>query len=547
MLRRVTFVLILLAAAVLTGSGGLVAARHVSSASSAQVVPSDLVPVTVHVLDKAGRPVTDLKATDFTITEDGVPQTVQLLGTLALAPAPASPDAALTFRKGFAASENRRVILIAIGLGRLEEPTGTISALLAFVKTGLLPQDVVGLFAYDRAVSFTSDHQKIVAALERLKKVHEDIDFELGQQLGPTGMAPLYGARVISKKLQGKIDAAVLGPDAKPATPLASEVIDPSRFANLTLDDFMTSSATTLQDQGNLMALLEYVRRFDGEKHVLFVTDKGFLWPADENDRALAEAANEARAAIHVFQAGGLVQPTDSTSNREFDATMRQALSLRSLRQIADLTGGVASIMERGQDAVGRFDALSRSGYRLGFQSSRKGWDDAYRNLVVRVSRPDVTVLYPHGYTRTVGVPAFDRRGFIVNDRLGAAGNFRREVGDIKIKASATQREGTSLQIEGKITLSKLKIEPAGGARTGLLHVAVYCFNQSSDGRSVTSTGLHTQPLSVKLSEEDYARYLKDGYPFSITFPIIKGTNHVRFVVYDFGSDLVGRTDVQVH
>ena len=66
--------------------------------------------------------------------------------------------------------QNRRMFIIALGLGRLEEPSRSISGLLRFVKTGLLPQDQVALFAYDRALSFTTDHQKVAEALERFKK-----------------------------------------------------------------------------------------------------------------------------------------------------------------------------------------------------------------------------------------------------------------------------------------------------------------------------------------------------------------------------------------
>ncbi|MEX2662867.1 MAG: hypothetical protein WD227_13130 [Vicinamibacterales bacterium] len=35
-----------------------------------------LVPVDVRVLDRQGRPVADLRQADFTILEDGVPQTI---------------------------------------------------------------------------------------------------------------------------------------------------------------------------------------------------------------------------------------------------------------------------------------------------------------------------------------------------------------------------------------------------------------------------------------------------------------------------------------
>jgi hypothetical protein len=81
----------------------------------------------------------------------------------------------------------------------------------------------------------------------------------------------------------------------------------------------------------------------------------------------------------------------------------------------------------------------------------------------------------------------------------------------------------------------------SGGSRVRLLNVAVYCFDSGG-----WSTGIHVQELSLDLSEADYAKYVKDGYPYTIQFPIIRGTSNIRFVVYDFGSDLVGRTDTKL-
>jgi VWFA-related protein len=522
-------------------SAGFPALDARSQASSAQAA-RDVVPVSVHVLDKNGKPVTDLKAADFSLLEDGLPQTIQQCTTVALTPGAGAPDATLALREGLAGlPPTRRIFAIMVGLGRLEEPSKALSGVLQFVKTGLLPQDLVALFAYDRAIPFTTDHQKIADALERLKKKHEDLDFELGQQLGPTGMAPLYGNRVISKKLQTKIDENVVGPGAKPPVVTTAEVIDPQQFASMTLDDFMGSSATTLQDQENLMALIEYLRRFEGEKHLLFLTEKGLLWPSEDNDRALAAFANDGRVSIHPIQAGGLLAAVDDSTTKQMNATVQQAMSFKSLRTMSDLTGGLPAILDKGSSALSRLDDMTRSGYVLNYESSNKGWEGGYRNIQVRVNRPDVTVLYRHGYYRSPGAGSFNRRGFITNDRLGAAANFRREVGDIKVKASVSQRGGTSLSVEGKIDLAKVKVETRDGSKIGMLNVAVYCFDTAT-----YQTGVHGQTLALKLSDADYAKYLKEGFPYMIQFPIIRGTSNIRFVVYDFGSDLVGRTDTKL-
>ena len=516
---------------------GLPAAHAMPQAPSAPA-SIDLVPLNVHVVDRSGKPVTDLKQSDFTVLEDGVPQQVRSFALQALEAGTAPPDAALALRKGLTLSpQNGRIFAILLGLGRLDEPAGYVSGLLRFVKTQLLPQDRVALFAYDRALSFTTDHQKVAEALERFKKSHEDVDYALGQQLGDTGMAPLYGTRVLPKKLQTKIDDMIFGPGAAPAVPTPDEVIEHEAFERMSLDQFVASTATTLQDQGNLMALLEYLRRFDGQKHVLFVTENGLRWPSDAGDQALATIANDARAAIHSLETGGMLA---KGANESVKTTVQQSLSLRSLRAISELTGGAAAIAEKGQDALDRLNAVTRAGYLLGYQASRTSWDGGYRTITVKINRPDVKVLARRGYVRVQEVGGFNRRGFVTNDRLAQAGSFRREVNDIKVKMSASQR-ASGLVVEGKIDLSKVKLATVEGSRVGLLNVAVFGFDNGGNGM-----GVQVQELPLKLSEAEYASALKSGLPYAISFPPIPGAQLIRFVVYDFGSDLVGRADTNV-
>jgi VWFA-related protein len=228
-------------------------------------------------------------------------------------------------------------------------------------------------------------------------------------------MAPLYGNRVIPRKLQARIDELVLGPGAAPAVPTPAEVIEHQAFDGISLDQFMASSATTLQDQGNLMALLEDLRRFDGQKHVLFVTENGLRWPSDEGDRAVASVANAARASIHAFETGGMLA---RGANEGVNTTVLQARTLRSLRAISELTGGVAAIAVKGQDALDRLDAITRTGYVLGYRALNTAWDGGYRSIAVKVNRPDAKVLFRHGYFRASEIAGFNRRGFVTNDRL---------------------------------------------------------------------------------------------------------------------------------
>jgi hypothetical protein len=191
---------------------GLLAATHASGQPSLQTSPASaaqgaLVPVNVRVIDRAGKPVTDLKQTDFTITEDGVPQQIRHFSLQTLTPETPQPGARPVVRTGISlAPQNHRIFLIALGLGRLDDTSRAITALVQLVRTRLLPQDQVAVFAYDRALPFTTDHEKVAQVLERFRRVHPDIDYEIELQLGPTGMAALYGRKVIPSRLQTKID-----------------------------------------------------------------------------------------------------------------------------------------------------------------------------------------------------------------------------------------------------------------------------------------------------------------------------------------------------
>jgi len=525
--------------------GQVAASRQATPQASpaSQSKPLDLVPVNVHVLDKSGKPVTDLKESDFTLSENGSMQQIRYFSLQTMTPETPAPDARPALRTKIAlAPQNGRIFVIMLGRGRLEDPAKALTSLTAFVRK-LLPQDQVAVFAHNRALTFTTDHEKVAQALDRCRKANADVDLEVDTSLGPTSMAALYGSKAASKKMQTKIDEMVLGPGAKAGTVIPGETVDANAFRDLSLDDFMFSSAQTLQDQNNLRTLLEYLRRFEGEKHLFFVTEKGVdkaaTVPSDENDRDVAQVANDGRVAIHTLQVGGMA--TGELGGDTLAVTQAQAMALKSLRNIADLSGGVFSTMERGGASLDRLDEITKTGYLIGYQPANSAWDGSYRNISIKVNRPDVTVLYRHGYFRLPQVGGFDRRGEITSDRLLAAGNFRREVNDIKVKARASQQGGTDLVLEGKVELGKLALATVDGKHTGRLDVAVFCIDSSG-----WSVGTHTSTMPISLTDEEFARFQKDGMPYSMHFPLYRGTNNVRFVVYDYHADLLGRADTKV-
>ncbi len=190
-----------------------------------------LVPVNVTVTDRNNKPVTDLKQEDFTVLEDGVPQTIGhfvLQRMMPAVPTP-SPDAAPGARSEIGqlwkvptaslTPQTRRVFVIV--LGRFAHPgvSKGLDDLTRFVRKDLLPQDLVAVMAWNRATDFSTDREMTARVLERYKKGRQSIDAKL--RLRFSGDAAVYGSTGVPANLQAEVDAVFGAPGAVNARHLA--------------------------------------------------------------------------------------------------------------------------------------------------------------------------------------------------------------------------------------------------------------------------------------------------------------------------------------
>jgi VWFA-related protein len=588
--RKQTLVMLTLLAGLAVAAGPAVSARTGQQPPQQQppVFRSavTLVPVDVRVVDSAGKPVTDLKAEDFTIVEDGVKQEIRHFALQTFAAAPPAKES-LTLREEPISFEpqSNRIFLIVLGRGKLQQPSKAIDALLGFVRTNMLPQDQVAVFAYNRATTFTTDHQKVVTLLERFKLEHEEIDFKVEQQM--MGLAAIYGSKLIPKDLQGKIDRMFAGSGLlasarlEPGAPADKRIETDARrqidaqlrqqeelaraegaamsgiqnvsiwsgldelqtqmFGDLSLEDFVATTATTLQDLGNLYAAIDYLRNYEGEKHVVYFTEKGLSMPRLEEDEILAATANDARVVLDTVETGGLYV-AQKDGNAGSDGRWNQTFAFKTLRTLAELTGGVSSIAEPGVTAMNRLNETTRATYSLGYYPSSSYWNGQYRKLTVKVSRPGTTVYYRHGYYARKELAAFNRREFITSDRIKAAAGFRRTIDDIRVKLDASikrQDDGTfELTVDVKIDPKKMAFQFVEGNHLAKLTIGVFLFGEHGNG-----LGGGQQNADVKLTDDVYKKVLSTGIPYKASFPVPSGVRRVRVVVYDFKADLVGSTD----
>jgi len=406
-----------------------------------------MVPVDVRVLDRHGAPVTDLTKDNFFVFEDGVPQIVQGFVKSALVPEPAAAmaplsAASLTLVPQELRPQNRRVFLIVLGRGRQTGPVKIVEALRTLVRDRLLPQDQVAVMGYNRATDFTTDHEAIAEVLERFGRLHTAIEASIAQNqnlvmgvLGPAEMPPfiqdkidevfgegLYGGRPLpepaadirrdqARAVQSLRQAAERQLDAvRPVVgeggqmPALSEAMD-SGLLGADFEDYVGQAVAALTDLGNVHKGLDYLRRVEGEKHLLMVTVAGNLGLHDTRDEdRLAALAADARVALDLVHTAGVVAAPVAGSRGPIAAVptasqvFAQTFAVKGMRAIAELSGGQAWAFQSGEHAMSRLDLGTRFRYLLGYVPANDRWDGEYRAIRIEVDRPDVSVLYRRGY-----------------------------------------------------------------------------------------------------------------------------------------------------
>jgi VWFA-related protein len=528
-----------------------------------------LVPVDIRVLDRDGKPVTDLTQADFTIVEDGVRQEIRHFSKHALVPEEttaiteirdAGPVAGL-------APQRKRTFLIVLGRGRLEGPSKGINATIRFVRERLLPQDVAAVLAYNRATDFSTDRAQLVAMLERFRDGHHEVEARLAHGSG-SGLAGLFGGNTIPDQVQARIDGIFAAPGGLGfRTVPPGRVTDRGRIAqdyrrgvdirlntdvaasgerlpefDTSLDEYLLNHSQTMTDLENIYTGIEYLRYLEGEKHLVFITERGLFLPRLEDDTSIAAMANDARVVLDTIQTGGLSGGEPATASRAAGLpgpTFTESFAMSTLRTMSDLTGGHASIYAYADKAIERIDESTRFQYLLGYSPTNSNWDGRYRRIQVKVNRPDVSLASRSGYYGRQQLVPYNREEFLTFSRVQAAALYPDQVRDIKVKVKPTLQRGSDgdgdVIVDLTIDISRLALETEDGGRTGELTVAIYC--NDMDGKA---TGDAWKKIRVTVPDDKYKQTLRDGIEYTIRLPAKNSSRHLKVVVYDYRADVVG-------
>jgi VWFA-related protein len=598
-LRRVGLALVLTSSAAAGGAGQTPQPQAPAPIFRAE---TSLVPLDIRVLDRNGKPVAGLKASDFTVVENGVAQSISHFSPVTLEADPPPADA-LPLRRAVPndhaplAPQTRRVFLIVFGRGRLQHPSMGADAALTFVSQRLQPRDQIAIMAYNRATDFTTDRARLTGLVERFRDRHEHIEARLVEYF--SGWSAMYKGMILPEDIQREIDSVFEGPLAArelppgrkpdgtqitadsqriadslqraeilkdraealasigvPGNPFDAVELSLAGMAGMSLPEFVATNRQSLQDLDALYAGIQYLRYIEGEKHLVFVTPQGLNLPRLESDLSVAAAANHARVAIDIIQTGGhrptmvpafkvtAGQPTFIPSLTQGEPLF-QRFAIRSIHLISELTGGQSSAYAAASQAFDRIERASSTWYLLGYYPTNRLLDGKYRKVTVKVNRPGVTVLYRHGYFAEPARAPIDRRRAMTYSRIASAANYPQEIKDVRFSMKTSVVRGANkvpdFVVDLTIDASTVGFVADGGRQLASLDVAVFCQDDSGE-----PTGDRWETIDLKVLPETHTRMLKDGITYSGRVTVARPVKFVKVVVYDFGADRVGTLVRQV-
>ena len=518
-----------------------------------------LVPVNVSVVGSDGQPVLDLKKEDFTILEDGVPQEIRHFSLENVVAETSNTRAGETVARRNVpvlelAPQQRRVFLVALTTWRgstIQEPNKALDALQEFVRTRLLPQDVIAVMAYNRATAFTTNDSAIFEVIERYRARSEKIGSLLEEYF--SGLRAVYGSGKVPDTIQREIDGVFDVPAAsmrqlsameRPIRTGATSPIpnpfasaDDNAIAVMEYDQFVSRTLRSMQGLSQVFAGIQYMRNMEGQKRLLYIGPGMFL-PSTDADNNIAAMANDARVALDMIQAGGIEGSPVHLGRVAVTAGagFAESFNFASLRSLAQQTGGESSIAEFTKPALDRLDIVTRTQYLVGYYPKNNDWNAKYRRIEVRVNRPNVEVVWRQGYYARQDRAAYDPKDLFTSTRISDAARFQRGVKDIELKAEVRDNVATIT-----IDISKVTFKTVDNRRVGQLRVAVFFGDARQkliDERSNT--------IDLNFTEEDYRKYLTTGVEYRCPVPANLKPTYMKVVVYNYDADLLGSLEKEL-
>jgi len=392
-------------------------------------VKSNLVNIDVIVKDKKGKYISDLKAEDFVVTENGQPQKIEFFDAplarsetrkagKATAVEPSTPPTPV-------APRNYVSLVLDFQSADITNLKPVREGAIKYVREQVTDADAVAVLTVTHGLqmvqTFTQDKARLIAALENLGAAPDSKNFE---------------ARDIGENIANLRDSLNGAPSTPPSgitSPAAGSAMARVMIAQRVLAQFIQlRTALSLQQArpvlAALAALAEGLRSIPGKKTVVLFS-QGFVTPAvlDWQVQSTIDIANRANVAIYIIDSAGLraSAPTNgsyipSTPLGGISAATGQEQRIRAVggetvfdyaRQegqsreydiLYRLSGDTGGKFLKGNNDIGlgleRINEEIQARYTLAYHSTNQNFDGSFRKVKIEVRRPDVQIMSRNGY-----------------------------------------------------------------------------------------------------------------------------------------------------
>jgi len=507
-------------------------------------VQSDIVLTNVVVRDKkTGEVVKGLKASDFTILENGKPQKIAsfdyqnvddaaVLHEKTTVSGKASVADLLNGTGDFAAApaalKDHRLIVMFFDLSSMqpEDVDRAVEAAQDYINKKMQPADLVALVSLDTSLSldqdFTADKAALLKGVGRYNGT-EGTGFANGNEGGSSG---------------GTADDA----------------------SSFTADDSEYNSLNTDRELYAIRSIAKSLERVDQRKSLLYFSG-GVTRQGIENQASMRAATNEAvkaNMAIYSVDSRGLqaLSPVGDASTGSLRGTaaysggaMQSNLdanfgSQETLATLSSDTGGKAFFDSN--DFAPAFQQIqhdTEAYYIIGFHSTNPARDGSYRHLTVKLNRGDVKLDYRPGYY----APA-DFKHQKTEDREEALTEQMRS--DLPATDVAVYLQALYFRLEDNRFFVPISLIVPGSqipfVKNGDRDKAnIDVMGQVKDAQGIIVGNVRD---TVKLALDSAQQVQRKNIQYSTGFTLAPGRYHLKFVVRENETGRMGsfETDIQV-
>ena len=492
-----------------------------------------LVQVSV-VATRHGAPVEGIKQEDFTLTDNGRPQTLRLFsvetgGGLPAEPPP--PPGTFTNQLQHRAEMPSSVTIILLDTlnTKFTDQAFARNEIVKYLKS-IGPDDHVGVYALGSRLrilhDFTSPARELLALLE---------GYRSGGELPGT------------RQPEGSKDPLALHLD----TWLSGRGISRSEWQAHTEDRVHT----TLQA---LQSIADHLARIPGRKNLIWLSSGFPPWYGlasqvrsgkrnfGEDIAQCIRAVSNASLAIYPVSARGLkLDPEFEDSSvsgfgKVLYAWQPHQLPVRSLREdpmreLAEGTGGRAYIdtndlAQAIRDAV----ADARLSYTLGYYPDDNEPNQKFHAIAIRVNRPGVELRYRTGYFNLPQQPQDEKTRKAELEKMVSSPLDSTEIG-IRVKLNRVPGHPDQLECLLHIDPETVSLQSQGDRWSGALDILF--MEQDADGRPFKGKN---DTLRLRLSAESHRQVARTGLTYRQIVESQPGATELRIVVRDVASGAMG-------